>query len=328
MRILYLTGDTRIRASAFSLFIPLYRELERTGVVDIKEFNSYTVYGDKYKEQIFQNNNVDFIRPQLDVEYINSAYNIVIIENMFPYWNEQWDRITAKKLLVLGDLHRFNPKTGKYKKFMFRVIERIGIDAILTKYIETYEKDYKNIDLPVYHWPHSIDPTCFHDYGQKKEYGILSTGMLNDNVYPIRRKMYNLLKNKAYFKRIDRPNNRTDKYPNPWPVGINYAMELNKAKMSIACTSKYHYTIAKIFEIPACNSVLLCDYTDEMKRLGFIPDVNFIKIRDDISVSYIESLLKDEERLQEISAAGYKMVHERHTTKQRVNELIDYCKDM
>jgi spore maturation protein CgeB len=113
-------------------------------------------------------------------------------------------------------------------------------------------------------------------------------------------------------------------HPNPWPIGIDYAKELNKAKISIACTSKYHYTIAKIFEIPACNSVLLCDYTSEMKDLGFIPGHNFIEIKKG-EIGYIEDILHSPKKLNEICRNGYELVHKNHTTEIRVKELLRLC---
>jgi hypothetical protein len=328
MKILYLTGDTRIRASAFSLFLPLYRELKNSGMVDIKEVNALTLYGDGYKKDIFQNNNTSHIRSQLDVDYANE-YDIIVLENPFPYWNERWKSIRAKRVVVLGDLHRFNPSNSKYKNFMFRLRDRYGIDAIFTKYIQTYERDYHTLNLPVFHWPHSVDINIFRDYGMKKKYDVLSTGMLaSRRIYPIRRQMHDMFSKESYYKSIDRPNNRTDKHPNPWPVDEDYAKEINKANIAIACTSVYNYTIAKIFEIPACHTALLCDYTDEMKSLGYIPDVNFIKYKGNNTIGKVEKLLKDKDRLNEISANGYEMVRSNHNTQQRVREFIEYCKEV
>lgn len=323
MKILYLTGDTRVRASAFSLFVPLYRELQKSNI-DIKEVNAFKMYKDGYKKDIFYNKNTDYIKRHLKATHLNK-YDVIVLENPFPYWNEEWDKVKSKKVLILGDLHRFNPTNGKFPNFIFRMKDRYGIDAILTKYIETYEKDYKDAKLPVYHWPHSVDPALFKDYGLEKKYGVLSTGMLAGSIYPIRRKMYEKFKGKSYFKRIDRPKNRTDIYPDPWPVGIDYAKELNKSKACIACTSVYHYTIAKIFEIPACKSLLLCDYTEEMKSLGFRPNENFLKFNRDIVEDY-ERLSKQE--LKRICNNGYELIQNRHTVQRRTQEFIKYCENI
>ena len=310
-----------MRSSAFSLFVPLWDELKKNGV-DVLETDTFSKYPN-LRSDIFNGvySSSDYLEKSLDVSYINDNYDVIVIENLFPYWNEDWDKIKPKKVLVLGDLHRFDPKGTKFPSFMFDIAQdKIGVSVILTKYIESYERIYKDVGLPVFHWPHSVSPKIFHDYGLKKEYGVLSTGSMN-GVYPKRQMLHKLLKGKPYYKRIDRPNNNTITHPDPWPIDDDYSKELNKASISIACTSIYNYTIAKIFEIPACNSVLLCDYTNEMKELGFIPGYNFIEIQE--GVDYIEDMLSSEENLEYISYNGYKLVHEKHTTQQRVKEFLE-----
>ena len=322
-RVLYLTGDNRIRASAHSLFLPLWKELKRNNV-KVLETNTFIRYPNLRKD-IFSGNYPSYLPKSLNPSYINSNYEVIVIENLFPYWNEDWDKITIKKVMVLGDLHRFNPKGTKFPSFMFDILQdKVGVSVILTKYIESYHEIYKDVGLPVYHWPHSIDPNTFKDYGCDKEYEVLSTGSMN-GVYPKRMMLNNLFRGHTYYTRINRPNNNTYTHPNPWPIGIDYAKELNKARISIACTSKYHYTIAKIFEIPACNSVLLCDYTNEMKDLGFIPGHNFIEIEEeDGEIEYIEDILHNPKKLNKICENGYRLVHEKHTTQQRVKEFLKH----
>jgi len=332
MRILYLTGDTRVRASAFSLFLPLYRELKKTGCVDICEFNAMKIHGDKYKKHLMEVGDLPKMRKArkiLDPSYINNTFDIIFLENPFPYWYEDWYKIKPKRILMLGDLHRLAPIGGKWPHFFDECENHIGeLSAIFTKYAGSYyRKHYKSLDIPYYHWPHSADIETFHDYGLKKKYGVLSTGVLASGVYPLRAELHKLFKSKSYYKRIDRPKNRTDKFPNPWPVGKDYAKELNKAKISIACTSKFGYTLAKLFEIPACKSVLLCDYTDEMKSLGFIPEVNFLQVPNNNIVQYVEDMLNSK-KIHEINNNGYDLIRSRHTINNRVDEFLSYCKEV
>ena len=325
MRILYLTGDNRMRSSAFSLFLPLWKELISCDI-DFMETNTFQKYPNLRKD-IFNGKDVPYL-PKVFNSYIQNTYDIIVIENLFPYWNEDWSKIKAKKVMVLGDLHRFDPNGTKFPSFMSHIRDNVGVSAILTKYIESYHMIYKDVGLPVYHWPHSIDPTMFNYMEDiDKEYGVLSTGSMN-SVYPVRQILHSKLKDKKYYKRIDRPNNNTITHPNPWPIGEDYVKELNKSMISIACTSKYHYTIAKIFEIPACGSVLLCDYTNEMKDLGFIPGENFIETRN-TTIDHIEYLLNDNpDRLQKICERGHFMVHNNHTTKHRVDQFIRYMREI
>ena len=330
MKILYLTGDTTIRASAFSLFTPLYETLVKTNKVVVRQYHAMKLYGDRYKRQLMETGDCPKLRKGekvLDPSYINDNYDLIVLENPFPYWYEDWNNIKPKRVLVLGDLHRLAPIGGKWPYFFNSFTQSIGeLSAILTKYKgKFFRKHYKSLDIPVYHWPHSINPDIFHDYKLKKKYGVLSTGILNKDVYPLRNTLNGIFDGKKYYKRINRPPNRTDRYPNPWPVGKDYAKEINKAQISIACTSKFSYTLAKLFEIPACNSVLLCDYTKEMESLGFIPDVNFLEVPQNRVVEYVQDMMGSN-ILKEISNNGYEMVRENHTVQKRVEEFITYCK--
>jgi len=332
MKILYLTGDTTIRASAFSLFTPLYDTLTKTGKVTIQKHDAMMLYGNFYKKELMEIGDCPRLRNAdkvLDPSYINDNYDLIVLENPFPYWYEDWDKIQTKRVLVLGDLHRLAPIGGKWPHFFNSFTQSIGEpSAILTKYKgKFFRKYYKNLDIPTYHWPHSIDPDIFHDYNLKKKYGVLSTGMISKKIYPLRNTLDGIFKGKKYYKRIDRPPNRTDRYPNPWPVGRDYAKEINKAQISIACTSKFSYTLAKLFEIPACNSVMLCDFTKEMNSLGFEPGVNFLEIPQKRVLEYVEDMLNSKS-LEDISNNGYELVHERHTVQKRVEEFITYCEEI
>ena len=46
---------------------------------------------------------------------------------------------------------------------------------------------------------------------------------------------------------------------------VKYAKEINKAKITLTCSSKYKYALAKYSEIPLCNSLLIADVPDENK---------------------------------------------------------------
>jgi len=322
MKILFLTGNLKYRASYISLFYPLHRELIRTGIVDITEVN--TLYNKKlrHKEHILKGKKrVDNIVKHLNIDYINDNYDVIFLENPYPFWFEDWYKIKAKKILSLGDLHNL-----RNTNIIKRAKDRIGISVVLVKYIEYFKKNFQNEGLSIYHWSHSADINMFKDYGLS-EYDVLLTGVISNNIYPLRNKIYNKLKNEKYFKRIERPNNKIDKFPNPWPIGVDYAKEINKSKISVACTSKFKYTVAKIFEIPACKSALLCDYTKEMKSIGFIPNENFIEVDKKNIKKQIEYLLfSKDSRLEEITNNGYEFIRETHTTKNRVDELLKYCK--
>ena len=312
MKILYITRDYRQRADAYSLYFPFFKILKNIGVEFI-EVDTVSKYGHSYEGGILRGE--IFNMPKvLDPNYVNE-FSIIVSDNFFPFMFEDWDKITIPRVMILEDLHQL-----LYEKL---VSERIGYDAVFTKYYDAFEESY-DVVVPYYHLPHCISNEIHKDYKQEKEYDFLMTGAYG-GCYVLRDIVLEKLRNKSYFHRIERKLNREM----AWPYGVDYCKEINKAWISLATTSTFKYTIAKFFEIPACGTALIGNYIPELGRLGFIPDENFIRIENDYDIEgIVENWLGDKEKLKSIIKNGYDMVHKRHNVDQRAKEFISFCEEI
>jgi hypothetical protein len=316
MKVLFLTRDYSKRTDAYTLYLPFQQMLKHSGV-DVINVDAFVMYGDSYEPDIL---NGKIIKQNvLNPDYINDKYDIVVGENFFPYFYEDWDSIQAKRVIWLEDIHGYCPK------WLEMVKNRIGLDGIFTHYLHAFHENYDEEN--VYHLPHSISPSVHKDYELEKTYHSLLTGAIGESVYPLRWKIFKELENKEYFKRIERPQNRLDKYPDSHPYGSKYCKHLNMSVMSFASTSIFKYTIAKLFEIPACNSLLLSDFIPEMKELGFIPNENFIEIDMDTDINELIMSLSSE-HIQNVTKKGYEFVHKNHSVKVRCEQFLEYCKEI
>jgi len=123
---------------------------------------------------------------------------------------------------------------------------------------------YKHVkSAKFYHNPHCAEKEIFKDYGLKKEYDILITGALSQGHYPFRARFVRIVKNYLSdfnFKILRHPgyiiNNINEQ-------AINYAREINKSYISLTCSSKHRYALAKYVEIPMSNSLLCADIPNE-----------------------------------------------------------------
>jgi len=140
----------------------------------------------------------------------------------------------------------------------------------------------------------------------------------------VRTAIYEAVKGKPWAMRVERPTENMDgKY---WPVGADYARLINSAWTSIACTSRFHYSLSKPFEIMASRSALICDHIPEFDYLGMVPGVKYLQ--PDMSkpiLGQVKRWLAEDNRdaLQEITDAGYELMHRSHTTTRRATQLRD-----
>ena len=238
-------------------------------------------------------------------------YDYIICDAMFLWMFEDWDNIHIQTAIIIEDQHGKVPERQIQHaiKYSHTVIHRYKFN----KFHTDLSKKVKTIWLP-----HSVNINNFKDYGLRKEYGVLSTGLLA-NIYKTRSAVADSLKDREYFKRIERP---LDYKKEQWPIQDGYSKELNKAWMSVCCSSILQYPVMKFFEIPASGSILYSDYLPELKELGFVPDKNMIQVNLNNIQGQVETLLKDEKRMQKVSAAGFKLIHDRHTNDIRAQELL------
>lgn len=311
MRVLWCSIDHSTKLNDF--YAPLRREVgklvdlthvERTcpGIMPVDVCRATTLKG----EQL----------PQIIDPAVANEHDWVITDCMYAFMDEAWDKITARKAVIWSDNH------GSMVARYVRAAAEAGFDLYLPLYREGQRAFHPYLDPARVMWlPYWLDLGIYRDYCEPKTVGVLHTGAVHANVYPVRQAVLEACGREPWFMRIAREREQ----PGVEYVfrGEAYARAINAARIGVACTSRYHYALSKLFEIPACATALLTDWIDEMADLGFRPDVNCLIVRqDEPIIGQVRGWLDRQEYLQWIADRGYQLMHTRHGAQHRAQELV------
>jgi hypothetical protein len=203
-------------------------------------------------------------------------------------------------------------------------------DVVFYRYKQSFRKMHPEIwkiNKKKFWLPHSIDTSLYKDYKLDKEIGILLPGVIGGRYYPLRRKIHGALKDLPFYRRIRRPKETVYKQ-RKWPIRREYAKLLNKSKIVITDGATVKYAVMKYFEIPACNSMLMAGWFDELNELGFVKNENMVALPKKLNEIEEWMLPEKEEELKAITQAGYRMIRKKHTTNIRAKEFVSNIKEI
>jgi hypothetical protein len=178
--------------------------------------------------------------------------------------------------------------------------------------------------VPFYPLPRAMDPALFRDYGLLKEYDVTLLGATSD-FYPLRRYFHETLKGQ---KGIRYYNNAHPGYHYCPPeggqgllVGENYARAINRSRIFLSCTGKYRIPFIKLYEVLACNTLLMCDRPSGAGELGLVDGETYVEVDRVNFLEKIHYYLKRPDDLRRIAQNGSRLFLERHTVDIRAREL-------
>ncbi|MFQ6340628.1 glycosyltransferase [Bacillus sp. AF62] len=220
--------------------------------------------------------------------------------------------------MIMHDLHY---KIDYRKQFIINNC----IPYLFVHYRDAFKANYKEFENRMIWFPHYINPEIFKDYNQPKSIDFLMMGCVHPEIYPLRDTMLKELKKHENFKYYDHPGYHHSSYnEQQFIVGERYAKKINKSKIFFTCDSIYHYPLMKYYEVLATNTLLLAPESQELKDLGFIPNVHFISIDEGNYMELGYKFLKTYDTLgQRIAKNGCKMILKYHTVEKRVDYFID-----
>lgn len=207
-------------------------------------------------------------------------------------------------------------------------IARENVQYIFSHYRDKFHHWFPEYANMMRWLPQHANLNIFKDYGLKKDIDYLLMGAVHERVYPLRYKIVETMKNDPGFVYHEHPGYRNFDEHDDALVGIKYAQEINRAKVFFTCDSVYKYPIAKYFEVPACKTLLLASFSQELADLGFIPGTNFVSIDENDFQEKAAYYLDHEEERLEIAERGYELVRARHSTTRRAAELLTMIKDI
>lgn len=216
-------------------------------------------------------------------------------------------------------LHEIKYKPYRRKKFY----EQENIKYIFTHYRDACIRKISELSDRYIWFPHHVPLDVFKDYEEERVISCLMMGILMKNVYPERTAFYEKLKDHPGFVYRDHPGYEELSVNAKYLVGNSYARELAKAKIFVTCDSVEKLPLMKYFECLACKTLLLASGSAELQDLGFVNEETFIEVDRESVVEKVNYYLAHEEERNRIAQNGFELVIKRHSTKQRVHDLID-----
>lgn len=254
------------------------------------------------------------------------------LEVIFYYPHNKWDinfteklsKSNYRKIIYIDDMHSKNPKKVKFSLCN-------SFDKIFCSYAYKVPILRKDIDISkVIAFPHymcdhlTLDPI---NNNIKKKTGILLSGFGPKEVwrnldYTVRHELY--CKYKTQLKFLDVAENIR---------GSAFYSVINSSLAAISTPGNIGYIVAKYFEIPSSNTLLLA-YDENIKKdledLGFIDNENYISFNmDNIQdkINFINNR-NNIDRIREITKNGYNLIKSKHLLTHRVILLDNICKEL
>jgi Glycosyl transferases group 1 len=165
-------------------------------------------------------------------------------------------------------------------------------------------------------WPVFVDGSIYRDYGIWKSIPVLFTGNRNQ-FYPWRTKIIKLVSEQYPSLLCPHPGYGPKSSPARVMIGETYARTINASWFVPSCGTVARETVRKHFEIPASKACLIAERTPALEAAGFGDMRNCVFADETDVLDKLNHLFRNEDQLNAIIDAGHRMVHSRHTLKQR-----------
>ena len=201
MKILWCTIDRTMRVAPH-IFNGLYEAILRTdNKVEriVRELPPKMIQGQYINHTMKRKEK----QPKLiDIDYANT-FDLILTDAYFAFFSDKWEKITAKKAILIEDQHR-----RSVKFFIREALLDNKFDIFLYRYKTATLKSFDVLKTKKSIWvPHSVDINMFKDYKEKKVINCLLVGNTN-TAYPIRNEIAKNEKNNKLIKIIKRPSER------------------------------------------------------------------------------------------------------------------------
>ena len=311
-----------------------FKELISSKEVSVKVVgDDYPSDNDLYKEKVVPISQIAPLNP--DALFFGTWYiNKIIKEKDYESINII-KNINKPKFCIVTDY----PYRKKEHDEIWR---ELGIRNILCLDGAEYSlhgHDYFNY----YYFPWSINEKVFFDRKQRKIYDVAVFGRLDPHLYPMRYRAHCLFsrhfKEKYFFQGavVDyyKGGSLTTRGIMKSPTMEEYSLLLNQCKI---CFTDGHYAElanAKYSEIAGSNCLIMSPkfkVSKDLELAGFKEDENILYVDYEDSdleiINKTERILSTPSKLNEISLSGYNLIHQRHTNKKRIKDLIEIIKNL
>jgi len=168
--------------------------------------------------------------------------------------------------------------------------------------------------LPLFYGPHKryIDLT----FNTEPKMKCLLSGATKDTIYPIR----HLVKSGGMSEVVYRNSN--------YALGDAYPKLINSYFCCMTSSSIFNFAVGKYFEIPAAGSLLIANETNDLNRVGFIPNQHYVSITKTNAIETIKRCVNNPAAYNEIRKNGMDYVRKNHSVVNRVEKLKELFKEI
>jgi len=208
-----------------------------------------------------------------------------------------------------------------------REIEMWGLEALFTQGDLSLKESLPAIRHMIFDYPFYINPEVFHDYGQSKTIPVLFVGRFDGRgqSYAWRQRIIHEIT--PHYPALVFPHPGYDKSVTPAYriTGADYARTLNSAYFAPTCGDFCRIVVKKHLEIPAAKCGLIAERTPAVEAFGFVDMENCVLADTGDVRDKLDHLFTHRDELERLIENGHRLVHSRHTFRQRP-QLLQYCR--
>ena len=201
------------------------------------------------------------------------------------------------------------------RSVFFSDMQQWGVSVFFTLSVSIAEYTPEIADN-LFAWPSGFDPDLYRDHGEPKSVPILFVGSQAPH-YPWRNRIRSILGSRypmlscPHFGWFDQK--KTEKMIH----GEQYARLINAATLVPTCGTIAREIVRKHYEIPACRTCLVTEYTPALAAAGFVDMENCVFVDERNCIEKVDRLFSSPDLTRMIADNGHRLVHERHTYAQR-----------
>lgn len=201
------------------------------------------------------------------------------------------------------------------RSVFFSDMQNAGVEVFFTLSVAMGEYTPDIADR-LFVWPTGFDPGLYRDYGERKTLPVLFVGSQAPH-YPWRNHIRSLLAGRypmmtcPHFGWFNREKTEGMVH------GEQYARLINSAQLVPTCGTIAKEVVRKHYEIPACRTCLVTEYTPALAAAGFVDMENCVFVDEENCIGKIDRLFASPDLMRMIADNGHRLVHERHTYAHR-----------
>ncbi len=256
---------------------------------------------------------------------IDGEYDILFTD--IEYHAKDWHGLRkTKKVVFMEDV--WSPESIKSKGRMANRMRHYA-DASVMRYESQFTVKQQRLGFkwksPVFFLPHCIDPELFKDWERDKKWDLLTVGTLGHKATMQMRKLWADEAHRSRWRHKIAPAGKSGRTYK----ANKFSQVINCAKITGTSNTQWQ-VLAKCFEIPASRSMMMCNKSYDMEKMGFVDGETFVEFPNDkLEIRrLINHYMENGKERQLITDAAYELVHERHTIQQRAKEWFDIMEEV